>query len=172
MGAHMGHVGPRWAPCWPHEPCNRKIEETDTSRLNIYFVNCSIPCHISNKIICKRATIKSPIGPAEPPPVHYNDVVMGAIASQITSLTIVYSIVYSDADQSKHQSSASLDIVLGIHRATANFHAQMASNAENVSIWLRHHVAQCWLVPELHFRSQRTFWTGWIGYPDLLIKLC
>ena len=30
---------------------------------------------------------------------HYNDVTMGAIASQITSLTIVYSIVYSDADQ-------------------------------------------------------------------------
>ena len=39
---------------------------------------------------------------------HYNDVIMGAIASQITSLTIVYSIVYSDADQRKHQSSASL----------------------------------------------------------------
>ena len=45
---------------------------------------------------------------------------MGAIASQITSITIVYSTVYSDADQRKHQS------------------AQMASNAENVSIWWRH----------------------------------
>ena len=33
---------------------------------------------------------------------------MGAIASQITSLTIVYSIVYSDADQGKHQNPASL----------------------------------------------------------------
>ena len=33
---------------------------------------------------------------------HYNDVKMGAISSQITSLTIVYSIVYSDADQRKH----------------------------------------------------------------------
>ena len=39
---------------------------------------------------------------------HYGDVIMGAIASQITSLTIVYSTVYSDADQRKHQSSASL----------------------------------------------------------------
>ena len=38
---------------------------------------------------------------------HYNDVIMGAIASLITSLTIVYSTVYSDADQRKHQSSAS-----------------------------------------------------------------
>ena len=41
---------------------------------------------------------------------------MGAIASQITSLTIVYSTVYSDADQRKYQSSASLAIVWGIHR--------------------------------------------------------
>ena len=47
---------------------------------------------------------------------HYNEVIMGAIASQITSLTIVYSIVYSDADQRKHQSSASLAFVRGIHR--------------------------------------------------------
>ena len=39
---------------------------------------------------------------------------MGAIASPITSLTIVYSTVYSDADQRKHQSSASLAFVRGI----------------------------------------------------------
>ena len=47
---------------------------------------------------------------------HYNDVIISKIASQITSLTIVYSIVYSDADQIKHQSSASLAFVRGIHR--------------------------------------------------------
>ena len=46
---------------------------------------------------------------------HYDYVIMGANASQITSLTIVYSIVYSGADQSKHQSSASLAFVRGIH---------------------------------------------------------
>ena len=51
---------------------------------------------------------------------HYNDVIMGAIASQITRLTIVYSIVYSDADQRKHQSSASLAFVWGIHRGPVN----------------------------------------------------
>ena len=45
---------------------------------------------------------------------------MGAIASQITSLTIVYSTVYSDADQRKQQSSASLAFVRGIHRGTVN----------------------------------------------------
>ena len=41
---------------------------------------------------------------------------MDAIASQITSLNIVYSIVYSDADQIQHQSSASLAFVRGNHR--------------------------------------------------------
>ena len=45
---------------------------------------------------------------------------MGATASQITSLTIVDSIVYSDADQRKHQSSASLAFVRGIHRWSVN----------------------------------------------------
>ena len=51
---------------------------------------------------------------------HYDDVIMGAIASQITSLTIVYSTLYSGADQSKHQSSASLAFVRGIHRGPVN----------------------------------------------------
>ena len=45
---------------------------------------------------------------------------MGAIASQIISLTIVYSTVYSGADQRKHQSSASLAFVRGIHRWPVN----------------------------------------------------
>ena len=47
---------------------------------------------------------------------HYIDVIMTKVASQITSLTVVYSIVSSDADQRKHQSSASLAIARGIHR--------------------------------------------------------
>ena len=51
---------------------------------------------------------------------HYDDVIMGAMASQITSLTIVYSAVYSDADQRKHQSSASLAFVRGIYRGPVN----------------------------------------------------
>ena len=53
---------------------------------------------------------------------------MGTIASQITSLTVVYSIVYSGGDQRTHQFT-------GI----GEFPAQRASNAENVSIWWRHH---------------------------------
>ena len=46
---------------------------------------------------------------------HFSDVIMGMMASQITSLRIVYSSVYSGADQRKHQSSASLAFVRGIH---------------------------------------------------------
>ena len=47
-------------------------------------------------------------------------VVMGTVASQITSLAIVYSTIYSDADQRKHQSSVSLAFVRGIHRGPVN----------------------------------------------------
>ena len=48
--------------------------------------------------------------------IHYIDVIMTTMVSQITSLTVVYSAVYSDIDQIKHQSSASLAFVWGIHR--------------------------------------------------------
>ena len=51
---------------------------------------------------------------------HYNDVIMGSMASQITSLTIVFSAVYSGADQRKHQSFASLTFVWRIHRGPLN----------------------------------------------------
>ena len=57
-----------------------------------------------------RAGMGSPIG----------EVIMGSMASQLTSLTIVYSTVYSAADQRKHQSSASLAFVRGIHRGLVN----------------------------------------------------
>ena len=45
---------------------------------------------------------------------------MGTMASQINSLAIVYSTVYSGADQRKHQSPASLALVRGIHRGPVN----------------------------------------------------
>ena len=46
----------------------------------------------------------------------YSDVIMGLMASQITSLPIVYSTVYSATDQGKYQSSTSLAFARGIHR--------------------------------------------------------
>ena len=51
---------------------------------------------------------------------HYTNVIMCAMASQITSLSIVYSTVYTGADQRKHQSSASLVFVWRIHRWPVN----------------------------------------------------
>ena len=65
---------------------------------------------------------------------------MGAIASQITSLTSVYSTVYSGADQRKYPSSVSLHGLCAWNSpVTGEFPAQRASNAEFFSIWWRHH---------------------------------
>ena len=58
---------------------------------------------------------------------HYGDVIMGAMASQITSVTIVYSTVYSDADEKTSKCR-----VTGLCAGNLP-----ASNAENVSIWWR-----------------------------------
>ena len=51
---------------------------------------------------------------------QYGDVIMGTIACQINSLTIVYSTVYLDADQRKHLSYVSLAFVWGIQRVPVN----------------------------------------------------
>ena len=58
---------------------------------------------------------------------------MGAMVFQITGVSIIYTNVCLDADQRKHQSSASMAFVTG------EIPAQRVSNAENVSIWWRHH---------------------------------
>ena len=70
---------------------------------------------------------------------HYNNIIMSAMASQITRLTIVYSSVYSGTDQRKGSSSASLAFVKGIHRWPVNSPLKRASNAEDVSVSWRHH---------------------------------
>ena len=64
---------------------------------------------------------------------HYCDVIMGALAFQITSFMAVYSTVYADVDQRKYESSVWNSSVTG------EFPTQRASNAENVSIWWHHH---------------------------------
>ena len=51
---------------------------------------------------------------------HYSTVIMGAMASQITGVPIVYSTVCSGADHRKHLNSASLAFVRGIHRWLVN----------------------------------------------------
>ena len=71
---------------------------------------------------------------------------MGAIASQITSLTIVYSNVYN-LFRRRWKKTSKLRVTglcVGISPGTGEFPAQMASNAENVSIWWRHHADDRW----------------------------
>ena len=70
--------------------------------------------------------------------IHHSDVIM-TIASQITSLTIVYSPVYSDADKKKSKLRVNGHCA-GNSPVTGEFPAQIACNTENVSIWWRHHV--------------------------------
>ena len=51
---------------------------------------------------------------------HYNDVIISTMAYLITGVSIVYSTVCSGVDQRKHQSSASLAFVRGIHQSLVN----------------------------------------------------
>ena len=78
--------------------------------------------------------------------LRYNDVIMTALASQITSLTIVYSTVYSRRRSNKTSKLRVTGLCAGNSPVTSEFPTQRASNAENVSIWWRHHV-------ELRYRT-------------------
>ena len=73
---------------------------------------------------------------------HHKDVIMSALASQITSLTIVYSTVYSRHRPKKTSKLRVTDLCAGNSPVTGEFPAQSASNAENLSIWWRHHASQ------------------------------
>ena len=73
------------------------------------------------------------------PIYHCNDVIMSAMASQITGVSIVCSTICSSADQRNHQSSASLAFVRGMHRSPVDPPSQMAINAEIIFSWWRHH---------------------------------
>ena len=81
--------------------------------------------------------------------LHYSDVTMSVMASKITDILIVCSTVCSGADQRKHQNSASLGFVKGIHWWPV----------ENVTIWWRHHVdVFCYglvkdVLPRISFRG-------------------
>ena len=63
---------------------------------------------------------------------------MIVMASQITSLTVVFSIVYSGANKTSKLRVTGL--CEGNSPMTGEFPAQKANNAENVFIWWRHHV--------------------------------
>ena len=87
-------------------------------------------CNWSLELIFK-VKLKLPLGNKKNP-IHYCDVIMSVMTSQITTLAIVYSTIYSGADQTKL-------CVSGLCDVTGEFPTQMARDAENVSIWWRHH---------------------------------
>ena len=117
---------------------------------------------------CPEAGIIIVTGPYWPWPVsisHYGDVIMGAIASQITSLTIVYPSIYSDADQRKHQSSASLAFVWGIHRGPVNSPHKLPVTRkmfpfDDVAMRCE---CRCFRTQEtMHFMSGQASWKVWV----------
>ena len=119
----------------PVEKTSVKFKSIKNMTCSTCLVHVSIPVALvtssglSNmKLVIAHRAIQYPsnemclrnVWPGQIWPMHYNDVIMGSKTSQITSLTNVYSTVYSDADQRKHQSSASLAFVRGIHRRPVN----------------------------------------------------
>ena len=87
---------------------------------------------------------------------YCNGVIMSTMASQITSLTIVYSTVYSRRRSKKTPKLRVTGLCEGNSPVTGEFPAQRASNAENVSIWWRHHDrARLWPSQEVQMTWQR-----------------
>ena len=75
---------------------------------------------------------------------HYNDVIIGVMASQITSLTIFYSTIYLGADRKIHQSSSSLAFVRGIHCWPLNSPHKWPVTRILFPNWWRHHEIDNW----------------------------
>ena len=71
---------------------------------------------------------------------HYSDVIMSRVASQITSISIVYSIACSGTGLRKTSKLCVTGLSEGNSPVTGEFPSQRASNAENVFIWWCHHV--------------------------------
>ena len=94
---------------------NKSIKIQDGSHSCTIFLATKNVCVTLSNILQKKKKTSTTINMP-----HYSDVIMTTIASKITSLGIVYSTVYSGADQSKHQSSASLVFVRAIHRGPVN----------------------------------------------------
>ena len=90
--------------------------------------------------------VKLRFGVAQSHNGHYSDDIMGAMASQITSLTIGYSTVYTDADKKNIKAPRHWHL-WGNSPGIGEFPAQMAINAENVSPWWRYHDCLSRVIP-------------------------
>ena len=114
--------------------------------------------------------------------INYIDVIMGTMASQITSLTIVWSTVYSGADQIRYQNPASLASVRVIHRWSVISPHKGPVKRKKVSIWWRHyviltfhsvrrsHLTRGFATPKAIHTNFHVIlsWIGWLLYHDCL----
>ena len=120
---------------------------------NLVF-SCSIHClvvipnkHNRSRLFsvfeCTSCTqlMNTPANPCK----HYSEVIMGAMTSQITGVSIVYSTVFIRRRWKNTSKLHVTGLCDGISPVTGEFPAQRASNAENVSIWWRHH--ECRTLP-------------------------
>ena len=99
---------PLTEPILPYSQLHHK--ERISVICNLKFVFFFIQGNALENIIYEMAAILP-----RPQCVHYSDVIMSAMASQITGVLVVCSTICSSADQRKQQSSASLAFVRGIH---------------------------------------------------------
>ena len=79
---------------------------------------------------------------------HYGDVIMSAMVSQITSVSIVYSTVCPGSDQIEHQSSASLAFVENVSISWRNygfyeFHGARFLNSRRIDCWIPQLLIPC-----------------------------
>ena len=139
---------------WINKYHSSSIKETCFIERYQYVIYIHLSAN-NDRFICNLQRLKSN-------GYHYNDAIMSAIASQITGLTIVYSIIYSDEDLRKHQSSASLAFVPGIHRWSVKsphkrpvtrkcFHLMMSSWFNGIAVifhnlWISSCIAPVWTV--------------------------
>ena len=94
-------------PGWKHFTCLRPTSDASAANLHWWDHCMGIDSHVLDI-------------PTPEQKKHYSDVIMGAMASLITSLASVYSTFHPGVDQRKHQSSAPLAFVRGIHRWSVN----------------------------------------------------
>ena len=97
--------------------------------------------------ICKHKAISNCYGDW----IHYNDVIMNTMSSQYTSLRLFTQLFIQTQIKGNIKAPPHWPLC---GEFTGEFSAQMASNAENVSIWWRHHV---WLQCHMSFITQRTY---------------
>ena len=121
-GAYLCFVGPRWAPCWPHEPC--------------YQGSFMIVLSTSTWRVIHIRQVSSPGASFAKPLQWRHDGRDGVWNHQIYHCLLNRLFGHRSKKTSKLRVTG---LCVGNSPVTGEFPAQMASNAENVSIWWRHH---------------------------------